>query len=205
MSDDDLDEVEQRSSLGATLLGLFTWGGGRLLVGDRKGGFLGLAGLLGWVAVAGVVPEAVGALVYWLGGAAFAVWSYDGARKLRRFDKLRANLALRAGGGPGAYRLLEAASKADPNLAPLLPAPAPAEPATGPHAALVDQLRKVTALRASGVLSDVELAERKVDLFTAQAPATRAELDELLYALLPLRDEGLLTDEDVAFLKGICP
>jgi hypothetical protein len=206
VDDDDLDEVEARSVTGATALGLFTWGGGRLMVGDRKGGFLGLGALVAWIAAASLVPSGVGALVYWLGGVAFAAWSYDGGRKVRRFDSVRRQMALRAGPDPSAYRLLAAASLADPSLASALPPPPPETLAAthGRYAPLVDQLRKVAALRESGVLSDHEVAERKVDLFTSHAPGSRAELDELLFALLPLRQDGLLTDDDIGFLKSVC-
>jgi hypothetical protein len=206
VEDDDLDEVESRSTWGTTLLGLFTWGGGRFMVGDRKGGALGIAALIGWIAAAQAVPSAVGGLVYWAAGAAFAAWSYDGARKVRRFEKVRNLLGLQSGPDPSAYRLLAAASAVDPTLAPalpLLPAPGAIPAATGPHAPLLDKLRQLAVLHRSGMLSDAELAERKVDLFSGSPPANRAELDEILFALLPLREEGAITDEDIAFLKGV--
>lgn len=205
VEDDDLDEVESRSTWGATILGLFTWGGGRLMVGDRKGGILGIAALIGLIASGSVVPEAVQVATYWLVGGGFAAWAYDGSRKVRRFEKVRNALALQSGPDPSAYRLLAAASAVDPTLAPALPVlhSAAAAPATGPHAALLDKLRQLSTLHRSGVLSDAELSERKVDLFAGSPPANRGELDELLFALLPLRDEGAITDEDIAFLKGV--
>lgn len=204
VEEDDLDEVEARSTWGATLLGLFTWGGGRLMVGDRKAGILGLAALVGWIAAGQVVPSTIGALVYWVTGAGFAAWSYDGSRKVRRFEKVRNLLAMQAGPDPSAYRLLAAASAADPTLATALPNLSPAGgAATGPYAPLIEKLRQLEALHRSGVLSDAELGERKVDLFAGNPPGSRAELDELLFALLPLRDEGVINDEDIAFLKGV--
>jgi hypothetical protein len=206
VSDDDLDEVEARSTWGTTLLGLFTWGGGRFMVGDRKGGAVGIAALIGWMAASQAVPSAVGAMVYWGLGAVFATWSYDSSRKVRRFEKVRNQIALQEGPGPGAYRLLAAASAADPTLAAALPAlaiPASASPASGPHAPMIEKLRQMMLLHRSGVLSDAELNERKVDLFAAAPPASRGELDELLFALLPLRDEGAISDDDIAFLKGL--
>ncbi len=202
VDEDDLDELEPRSTLGATLLGLFTWGGGRFMVGDRRGGALGLAALVGWIALSPVVPAAIGAAVYWAGGAAFAYWAHDSSRRVHRFDAIRTQLALQAGPPPDAYRLLAAASAVDPSLASALPAP-PDPPAPGPHADLVAQLRRLAALHHAGVLDDGELADRKLDLFSTAAPTSRAELDDLLFALLPLRDDGIVSDEDVAFLKGI--
>lgn len=205
VEDEDLDEVEARSTWGATILGLFTWGGGRLMVGDRKSGLLGIFALIGLIASGGVIPSEIQALAYWVGGAGFAAWSYDGSRKVRRFEKLKNALALQSGPDPSAYRLLAAASAADPSLAaamPVLPA-ASAAPASGPHAALIEKLRQLSTLHQSGVLSDAELGERKVDLFANNPPNSRTELDELLFALLPLRDEGAITDEDISFLKGV--
>jgi hypothetical protein len=203
VDDDDLGELESKSRFGATLLGLFTWGGGRVYVGDLPKG-LGLIGLLiAWIAVAPFLPAALGPLVYMLVGAGSAAWSYQGARGINRFVSTRTDLQLRAGPDPSAYRLLAAAASVNPNLPAPPPLPAAPPPATGPHAELIDRLRKVAHLRRAGVLHETELRDRKCDLLTAAAPPTRAELDELLYALLPLGDEGVLDTEDFEFLKAL--
>jgi hypothetical protein len=121
----------------------------------------------------------------------------------------------------GAVPALAPALGVSPNMSPHPPqaqgnpayANTVAMPATGPrfevaspagprHVELADQLRKLYALRAAGVISDVELRERKVDILAAVAPDDRAALDQLLYELLPLADEGVLESADFEFLKG---
>ena len=203
IEDDDLAEVESKSPVGAALLGFFTWGGGRVYLRDLPKG-LGLIGLLiAWTALAPLLPAVLGPLVYTLVGIGGAAWSYRGAREINRFVSTRTELQLRAGPDPSAYRLLAAAATVNPNLQ-LPPAlTAQAAPATGPYAELIDRLRKVAQLRRAGVLHETEVRDRKIDLLEAAAPATRAELDELLFALLPLGDEGVLDAEDFEFLKQV--
>jgi hypothetical protein len=203
VADDDLREIESKSTPGATALGLFTWGGSHLYLGDLRAGIAGIAALIGWLSVAPMVPASVGAIGYWVVGVASALWSFRRARAVNRFVGVRNELRLRQGPDPSTYRLLAAAAAANPSLAaalPALPAPPPPSPA---HAALLDQLRKLSALHRAGVLHDAELRERKVDLLTEAAPSSRAELDELLYALLPLASEGALIAEDFEFVKQL--
>jgi hypothetical protein len=203
VDDDDLGELESKSRPGAALLGLFTWGGGRVYLGDLPKG-LGMIGLLiAWLAIAPFFPAALGPLVYMLVGAGSSMWSYQGARAVNRFVSTRTDLQLRAGPDPSAYRLLAAAASVNPNLAPPPQLAAPPAPAAGPYAELIDRLRKIAQLRRSGVLHETEVRDRKIDLLSAAAPPTRAELDELLYALLPLGDEGVLDSEDFEFLKQV--
>ncbi len=79
---------------------------------------------------------------------------------------------------------------------------APTQPQ--PHDPLVDKLRKLIHLRDAKVISEVEHAERKVDLLTAAAAgASRDEIDELLFELLPLLREGTITEQDAEFLKSL--
>lgn len=200
---DDLREVESKSRIGAALLGLFTWGGGRIYAGDVARGIGAVVLLVGWASVAALLPEAVGTFGFLLGGGAAAAWSDRGVRSINAFVRTRDELALRAGPGAAAYQLLAGAIAADPSLASQLPVlPALAAPAAvGPHAEVLDQLRKLHAVRRAGVIDDTDHRDRKVDLLSALAPASRAELDALLYALLPLLDEGVLVQEDFEFLK----
>jgi hypothetical protein len=205
VEDDDLNELERKSPVGAAALGLLTWGGGRLYVGDTLRGGLGIAALIALTAVSTVLPAGVGEAIYWIVGTLFATWSLVGARAVNRFVSTAAELRLRQAPDLAGYRLLAAAAQANPALVTDLPAvrsPAPAA-ADPRHAELVARLRKLAALRQAGVLSDVEVRERKVDLLSAAAPATRTELEDLLFALLPLGDEGALTEEDFDFLKRL--
>jgi hypothetical protein len=205
VADDDLRDLESKSSAGATVLGLFTWGGGPMYAGDMKLGLAGLAALAAWVAVSNVIPAGVVGAGYWIVGAVSAVWSYRRSRAVNKFVSIRNELALRQGPDPSTYRLLAAAAAANPALLPALPAlPGPASaPVAEHHAQLRDQLRKLLALHRAGVLHQAEHRERKIDLLTDAAPATRAELDELLYVLLPLADEGALAPDDFEFLKQL--
>lgn len=203
IDDGDLRDLETKSRPGAALLGFFTWGGGRLYVGDGLRGLGLVLALVAWVMVSPYLPAVLGPLLYMLVGGGAALWSYHGARAVNRFVATRNDLALRSGPDPSAYRLLAAAAAVDPGLAPALPVLAPAPAATGPHAPLIERLRKLHALRKGGVIDDTELRDRKVDLLSEAAPATRAELDDLLYALLPLADEAVLAPEDFEFLKQL--
>jgi len=206
IDDDDLRDADSKSKLGATLLGLFTWGGGQLYVGDGRAGAVGIGALIAMFAMTGsVLPAGVSGALYWIVGAASAAWSYRRARSVNRFVSIRNELALREGPGPAAYRLLAAAAVVNPALAAALPpmtAPGAAHN-PGRHAPLVEQLRKLAALQRAGILNPAEAHDRKIDLLTEAVPATRAELDELLYALLPLADEGVLGPDDFEFLKQI--
>lgn len=204
IDDDEVRDLETKSPVGAAALGLFTWGGGRLYVGDGLRGGLAIAALIAWLAAGAVVPATIGGLVYWGVGTLSAIWSYLSAKAINRFVSTATELRLRAGPDPSAYRLLAAAATAQPGLAAAIPsAPAPAASADGRHADLVDRLRKVAALGHAGVLHEAEVRDRKIDLLSAVTPGTRVELDELLFALLPLRDEGVLSQEDYDFVKRL--
>lgn len=200
VDDRDLPELEDRSRMGAAILGFFTWGGGRIYIGDLKTGIAAIGALVGWVALSAVLPAALGPLVYAAGGTLGALWSQEGARRVNRYLRTRGELQLREGAGPGAYRLLASAAAVDPTLAPALPVFNTAP--IGPHAATVDKLRKLSALHVAGVINDAELRERKVDIFT-ELGASSSDVDDLMYALLPLRQEGVLVSEDFEFLKQV--
>jgi hypothetical protein len=200
VDDDDLGELESKSRFGAALLGFFTWGGGRIYVGDVAKGIGGIGALIGWVALASVLPASLGPLVYMAGGTIGALWSNDGARKVNKFVGTRSELQLTQGAGPSGYRLLAGAAAVDPTLAAALPAFGPAP--SSPHAETVDKLRKLAALHQAGVINEAELKDRKIDLFTELGNKT-SDLDGLMYELLPLRNEGLLLAEDFEFLKQV--
>jgi hypothetical protein len=205
VEDEDLGEVESKSTAGAAALGFFTWGGGRLYVGDILRGVGAIGALIAWMVVSSYLPASLGPAVYAAVGAACGLWSYRGAKAVNRFAGTATELRLRKGPDPSAYKLLTAAASANPALAGALPAlpPQTAPAPSGPHADLVERLRKVAALHHRGVLRDSEARERRVDLLSAVAPGDRAELDELLFALLPLVDEGVLTREDFDFVMQI--
>jgi hypothetical protein len=200
VDDRDLSELESKSRLGAAVLGFFTWGGGRIYVGDLGKGIAAIGALIGWVALSAFLPEAIGPLAYAAGGTIGALWSHDGARRVNRFVATRSELQLRAGAGPSGYRLLASAAAVDPSLASALPTFGVGS--DGPHSATIERFRKLAALHHAGVINDAELRERKVDIMTELA-ATNPDVDDLMYALLPLRHEGVLQAEDFEFLKQV--
>jgi hypothetical protein len=200
VEEDDLSELESRSRLGAALLGFFTWGGGRVYVGDVSKGIAAIGGLLGWMALSSVFPAALGPLVYMAGGTIGALWANEGASRVNRFVGARNQLHLSEGAGPSGYRLLAGAAAHDPSLASSLPVFGTGP--TSPHAETVEKLRKLAALHTAGVINEAELKDRKVDLFT-ELGAKSHDLDDLMYALLPLRGEGVLLAEDFEFLKQV--
>jgi hypothetical protein len=200
VEEDDLSEIESKSRFGASVLGFFTWGGGRVYVGDVPKGIAAIAGLIGWVALSSVFPAALGPLVYMAGGTIAALWSNDGAGRVNTFVRARNQLHLTDPAGPSGYRLLAGAVAHDPSLASALPTFGTA--ATSPHGETVDRLRKLAALHTAGVINEAELKDRKVDLFT-ELGSKASDLDELMYALLPLRNEGVLHAEDFEFLKQV--
>lgn len=189
VDDHDLRDLEKRSRVGAALLGLFTWGGGRVYDGDLVRGIGAIVAMVGWFALGAAVPGAVITAGYWLGGVAGAAWSVKGARARNRYCAIRNELLL--------------TQRAVPLMLPPAAVRIPA-PATGPHAALIDRLRKLASLRASGVLDESAHQSRKIDVLGEAASALApAELEDLMFALLPLRDEGVLLAEDFDLMKQL--
>ncbi len=211
IDDHHLRDLESRSPVGAALLGLFTWGGGRIFTGDTIRGIGAIGLLVCWVVLGSVLPGSLAAAGYWLGGALAAAWSVQGARSVNRFCAIRNELLLTERAGGEHQHLLAGAVAVQPALAAAVPAPAPAQPAapapapaTGPYAVLIDRLRKLASLRKAGVIVDAEHRSRKIDVLAEAASAVgAAELEDLMFALLPLRDEGVLLAEDFDLMKQL--
>lgn len=213
VDDDDLRDLERKSAPGTAALGFMTWGGGHLYLGEvLKGGGL-LAGLVAWLSVGDFLPYGLGTLGYLLAGSVSAVLCWRKTRALNRFVAVRNEVLLAHGPDPAGLRLLAAAAAVDPTaLSELeraqkyLPHRATTEPAQPPpmkYPELTERLRKLAALRAARVIDENEYGERKVDLLAAHPPATRPELDDLLFELLPLVNEAILSAEDLEFVKRI--
>ncbi|MGE5185522.1 MAG: hypothetical protein ACM31C_25840, partial [Acidobacteriota bacterium] len=65
-------------------------------------------------------------------------------------------------------------------------------------------LRKLASLRKAGVIDDSEHRSRKIDVLSEAASAIpSAELEDLMFALLPLRTEGVLAGDDFEFMKQL--
>lgn len=213
MDDEDLREVERKSRGGAAALSFFTWGGGHVYVGDTGKGVALIGALVAWL-VAGSYFGAVGPAVFLVVSVLSSVLSFRKAQDVNRFVGTRNEIMLRQGADASAYRLLHEAAAVNPGLASALP-PAPVPLLTagaapgmvagpvGPHAELATRLRKVASLRQAGIISDAELRSRKIDILSEAAPASADELDEILYALVPLANEGVLDNDDFEFLKQL--
>lgn len=209
VDDDDLREVERKSRGGAAALSFFTWGGGHLYVGDVKKGSVLIAALVAWFAAAGVLGP-VAPAIFFMVSVFSSVWSFRKAQEVNRFVGTRNEVLLRQGADASGYRLLHEAAAVNPALAGALPAaPTPlltagAHPGQpGPYAELAARLRKLASLRQAGIISDGELRSRKIDILSEAAPSSPDDLDELLYALLPLSDQGVLDTDDFDFLKQL--
>jgi hypothetical protein len=214
VDDDDLRELERKSRFGAAALSFFTWGGGHMYVGDTGKGAALIGALIAWLVVGGYFTGPVGPMVFLAVSVLSSVLSVRKAQDVNRFVGTRNEVMLRQGADASGYRLLNEAAAVNPVLAGALP-PAPAPLLTagappgmalapaGPHAELAARLRKVASLRQAGIISDAELRNRKIDLLSEATPASADELDELLYALLPLASEGVLDTDDFDFLKQL--
>jgi hypothetical protein len=216
LDDDDAELIEQRDVATAVGLSLISGGGGHFYVGDNITG-IGLCILALTALIAGPMwlPLSVAflPLVVILGGAAVA--SARKAKKVNRFVVLKRQHELESAPYPQSYKLLAAVAQVDSRVAqnavhsgyPAAAAPSseppPPEPPS-PHQELIDKLRKLMHLRDAEVISEIEHRERKVDLLSAAATGmSRDQLDELLFELLPLIQEGTLVREDVEFLKSL--
>ena len=72
------------------------------------------------------------------------------------------------------------------------------------HQDLVDRLCKLAVMRQGGVIEEAEFRSRKVDLLSAVAGSLdRDQIDDLLFDLMPLFNEGILSREDIDFVKQL--
>jgi hypothetical protein len=195
LDDEDAAVIGVKDPASAVGLSLITGGGGHFYIGDNVTGYgltlAALATLIGGSFLLGPWLTAVLLLGVLVGSAALVVGK---VKKVNRYVVARNQQEAAIAGHP-AHKLLHAVQEVD----------APAQPAgPQPHDPLVDRLRKLMHLRDANVISEIEHAERKVDLLTAEAEgASRDQIDELLFELLPLLREGTITEQDVEFLKSL--
>lgn len=218
VSDDDLPLLQDRQSGLAGLLSLVTGGGGQLYVGDHRKG-LGLTAAAAGSFLAAVSLTSVAWAPFLAIGAISAIDAWRKARAINRHLAARRAEHVQAGPHPAAYRLLAAMSAADPaaardaaaaGMAPPAPAApaAAAAPATAaapsPHRELLERLHKLATIRAAGAMAEHEHRARKIDLLSRACDGLdRDALDDLLYELLPLRDSGVIADEDIQLVKDL--
>lgn len=217
VGNDDLPLLEERSEAGTAALSLISGGGGHLYVGDLRRGF-GLLGLqAGAIALAATVS--FGWLAVVVTGVGSAIASWRKARAINRYLAAVRQAHYSNSPYPPEYRLVAAMTAADPSawraaaehkrLGQLGQASPPADPvganpADPAHANIVLRLRKLAALRANQVLTDVELAGRKAESLESACGDLNADsLDDLLFALMPLVQEGILDEQDIEFVKRL--
>jgi hypothetical protein len=220
LDDDDAALVESKDVASAVGLSLISGGGGHFYTGDHITGLgLTLAAVGAVVAGPMLLPLSVAflPLLAVLGGG--AVTAAQKAKKINRYVLRRRQHESETAPHPQAYKLLHAMAKVDARAAhqvaqfagtggaaalmPQQPAPPPAAPPSL-HSELIDKLRKLAHLRDANVISDVEHRERKIDLLAAVATgASRDQIDDLLFDVLPLIQEGTLVNEDVEFVKSL--
>jgi hypothetical protein len=203
LDDEDAAVIGVKDPASAVALSLITGGGGHFYVGDNVTGYgLTLAALTALIAGPFLLPTALAVVLIFgvlAGSAALVVGK---VKKVNRYVVARHQQEAAIAGHP-THKLLHAMLEAGGHPSP--PATTPAQPTPPqPHDPLVDKLRKLIHLRDANVISELEHAERKVDLLTAAASgASRDQIDELLFELLPLLREGTITEQDVEFLKSL--
>lgn len=202
----DLSSLEFKEPWAAGALSLFTGGGGQVYAGDHVRGLGLIAAAAGALALAAVLPGSVAALAYLAVGVPSSLSAWRKARAINRYLAARRDEYDQAQAHPPAYRLLAAMNQAGADPVPTPAAGTPMlPPAREPvHGPLAERLRKLLALAQSGVIDPTEHRGRKIDLLTeAASDLSRDDLDDLLFEMLPLRDQGVIDDEDLAFIKQL--
>jgi TM2 domain-containing membrane protein YozV len=208
VDDADLRTLERRDAAAAWALSMFFGGGGQLFTGQYA---LGAGLILADVLALIYLPWAYLAI-----GAVSSVFAFRAARAINRYVAAR-DAHYNASANPPAMKLVNAMEAARgpasdmPNIgaAPVSPSEALASPApTGPAAdidihALRERLAQLAALRHNGVITDAEYRERRLDRLSELKGVSRDQMDQVLFALIPLINEGFLSQEDVQFLKDL--
>jgi len=203
VSDEDLDELEDREPYAAGAMSIALPGSGHIYNHDYKVGF-GVAA----AAVATIALVPFGWIAYLGAGAVMGALAFKKARKVNRFVKARWREQQHPEHGVKSTRLLNqmnrpgiqptAAAEAKTNVGAVAP--------SGQFAPLAATLRKLATLHRSGMITDLEFDERKIDTLQEAATALpRDLLDDLLFALMPLRNEGSLSDSDIESIKSLSP
>ena len=226
LDDDDAALVESKDTAAAVGLALISGGGGHFYTGDHVTGIgLTVAAVAALVLGPIFLPISVAFAPFLAVVVGSAVAAAKNAKKINKYVVQRRRHEKESAPHPQAYKLLHAMSRVDARAAQqvaamansgaahaLVPHPptSPTPPGSAavqspsPHSELIDKLRKLVHLRDAGVISELEHRERKIDvLATVASGASRDEVDELLFEVLPLIKEGTLTDEDVEFVKSL--
>jgi len=210
IKDADLRTLAATEPNSAWALSMFTGGGGQLLVGQY---------LLG----AGLIAVDLLLLYLWwpaffILGAVSSVFAFRSARAINRYTTARDAQFDNSGPGPAEYGLLSAMQANNPHAlvdahaamqagwqGGTTPAPAPVPTDTTvagiDTGALRERLVQLAALHANKVIDAAEYRERRIDAMSLLRGLDRDEMDQVLFHLLPMINEGYLSEEDVALLK----
>lgn len=219
LDDDDAALVESKDVASAVGLSLISGGGGHFYTGDNMTGIGLTIATFGSLIAGPILLGPVGLLPAFGIVLGSAVASARKVKKINRYVIERRQHEAATAPHPQAYKLLHAMAKVDARgaqqareiaqaggaqaLMPQQPAPPPPQ-TPSPHQELIDKLRKLAHLRDAKVISDVEHQDRKIDLLSAVASGlSRDEIDDLLFELLPLIQEGTLAEDDVEFVKSL--
>jgi hypothetical protein len=220
VEDEDLSTQERREPVLSGILSFFTLGGGQLYNGQTKKG-IGLVALWGLSMLVCIAADAPPAHMMALGPIAAILASWR-AKQVNRFVKARhafeleeARLGTRAALTSASKSL--PAAQAQPMALPLaagaeqqakvvqLPPAAllPIAETSSPAAGLGVRLQKLAALRKSSVIDDDEYRARRLDAVAELKGLDTEEIENVLYDLLPLIDQGYLSREDIDFIKRL--
>lgn len=212
VDDGDLRTLESKDTGAAWALSMFFGGGGQLYTGQYLMG----AGLI----AADLVLLWLFWPLYFALGAVSSVMAFRAAKQINRYVAARDAQDRSSGPTPAEYRLLSAMSAADPNarydaakmhamgLSPTAGGSSESSgPATPLNVAGIDvgkikqKLEQLAALRQNQVIDDAEYRERRIDTLRVLQGLSRDEMDDVLYHLIPLINQGYLSNEDIQFVK----
>ena len=206
--DDELYEVDHRPPIATAASSILVPGAGDI-INHRP--------LRGGAVVAGAVAAVALGLSLGLGGWVFALTAISGAaltpktwrdakaintfvatREAHRLNRANTSTA-------DALRLLRATDSDAPSAVAAAPVQQPAEelPLDESTRRVITKLRQGFKLHRSGMLNADEFRERKVEIFSASGVIEREGMDALMEAMLPLFEEGVVDDEDLALLKAL--
>lgn len=208
IKDADLRTLVTSEPNSAWALSMFTGGGGQLLVGQY---------LLG----AGLIAADLLLLYLWwpaffILGAVSSVLAFRSARAINRYTAARDAQIENSGPGPSEYGLLSAMQANNPHAlvdahaaaqagwqGGATPAPAPTQATVAgiDIEALRERLAQLAALHANKVIDAAEYRERRIDVLSLLKGLDRDEMDQVLFHLLAMINEGYLSEEDVELLK----
>jgi TM2 domain-containing membrane protein YozV len=201
VNDADLRSLEPANPGGAWALSLLFGGGGQVMNGDVARG----AGLIAlWIGTF-VLSGWLGPIALWLTLAVMvggSVHAFTQARAINRYLAARAEQHQLEAGVPSALRLVQAMGFGGA-MVPVAAHAAPLGTAgvAGPLVQVRMRLEKLKVLRNSGVIDDAEHREQRIEVLSELVEVGRERLDEVLYELLPLIQQGTITREDVEFVK----